>query len=62
MLVYNRYILNKRKETMKIKVKYKPTTSKVLVYHFTGKKEINEMFDKINQRIENIKKDLRALA
>ena len=62
-MLYNRYILNKRKEeTMKIKVKYKPTTSRVLVYQFKGEKEVNEMFAKINKRINELKKELRALA
>lgn len=47
---------------MKIKVKYKPNTSRVLVYRFKGEKEVNEMFAKINKRINELKKELRALA
>lgn len=47
---------------MKIQVKDKSNNGKVFVYHFRGEKQINEMFDKINQRIENIKDELRALA
>lgn len=47
---------------MKIPVKDKSNNGRVFVYRLKGEKEINEMFGKINQRIENIKKDLRALA
>lgn len=47
---------------MKIPVKDKSNNGKVFVYRFKGEKQINEMFDKINQRIDNIKDELRALA
>lgn len=62
VVLYNRYILNKRKEkTMKIQVKYQPKTSKVLVYHIKGKKSIEDMLGKINLRIKSINDDLRGL-
>lgn len=46
---------------MKVKIKYIPTTHKVLVYHFTGKKAVEDMLQKINSRIKNINSDLRGV-
>ena len=46
---------------MKVKVKYIPTNTKVLVYHFTGKKAVDDMLQKINARIKTINNDLRGL-
>ena len=43
---------------MKIKVKYQPKTSKILVYHFTGKKAVEDILKKINCRIDEIKKEM----